>query len=273
MPSVAVNNTVLWYSDEGQGDPVLVIHGAGSDGRIWAKDLAPLTSTHRVIAYSRRGYPGSGPPVADWKVHGEDAAALITSLDVAPVAVVAHSAGSMVALELAVRHAELVDRLVLLEPAFGSQRNVTPKLAAAFVKTQTLRRLGRDRQAIDTWLSFSTSYRTGGSAYERMGEDRREVLRSNSEGIFSDLSSDDGTHNISVEDLRALRVPVTIITADLSPAFLQKTSASLRKYPAVVSSRTLKGAGHAMVFDQSVALHAELRRALGAPTTSAPIIH
>jgi len=274
MPSVAVNHTTLWYSDKGQGDAVLVVHGAGSDGRIWAKDLRPLASTHRVIAYNRRGYPGSGRPVADWKVHAEDAAALITSLDVAPIAVVAHSAGSIVALELAVKHPELLRRLVLLDPAFGSRRNVTPKLATAFVKTQMLRRLGCERRALDTWLRFATSYRTGGSAFQRMGEDRRDVLRSNAEGIFSDLSSHDGTRNITVGDLRALRVPVTIITAELSPTFLQKTSASLAKYPPTVTTRGLNGAGHAMAFDQSAALHTELRRSLGRPpTTSVPTIH
>jgi len=262
MPSVAVNGTDLWYSSEGAGDVVLVIHGAGSDGRMWAKDLAPLVSTHRVIAYNRRGFPGSGPAVADWKVHAEDAAALITSLDVAPVAVVAHSAGSIVALELAVRRPERVSRLVLLDPAFASRRNVTPKLAAAFVKTRMLRRFGRDRQALDTWLRFATSYRTGGSAFERMAEDRRELLRSNAEGIFSDLSSDDGSRHISDEDLASIRVPVTIITADLSPSFLQKTSPSLAKRLPAVSTRTLQGAGHAMAFDQSEALLAELRRAL-----------
>jgi pimeloyl-ACP methyl ester carboxylesterase len=271
MPSVALHGTTFWYSDEGQGDAVLVVHGGGSDGRIWAKDLTPLASTHRVIAYNRRGFPGSGPPVADWKAHGEDAAALITSLDVAPVAVVGHSAGSIVALELAVRRPQLVSGLVLLDPAFAARRNVTPRLAATFVKMQILRRLGRDQQALDTWLRFATSYRTGGSAFERMAEDRRELLRSNAEGIFSDLSSDDGSGNISAEDLKALRVPVTIITAELSPSFLQKTSASLAKYPTAVTSRTLKGAGHAMVFDQSAALHAELRRALSsAPAASAP---
>jgi 3-oxoadipate enol-lactonase len=214
--------------------------------------------------------PRTGPPVADWSVHTEDAAALITSLDVAPVAVVGHSAGSIVALELAVRRPELVSRLVLLDPAFASRRNVTPKLASTFVKMQMLRRLGRDRQALDTWLRFATSYRTGGSAFERMAEDRRELLRSNAEGIFSDLSSDDGSRNIGAEDLASIRVPVTIITADLSPSFLQKTSASLAKRLPAVSTRTLQGAGHAMVFDQSEALLADLRRALEGASATTP---
>jgi len=261
MPSAALNGTDLWYSDEGAGDVVLVIHGAGSDGRMWAKDLAPLARTHRVIALNRRGYLGSGPAVTDWRVHGDDAAQLVDSLDVAPLAVVGHSAGSIVALDLAVRRPELVSSLVLLDPAFGTRRNITPKLAAGFLKVQLLRRLGRERQAIDSWLRFATSYRTGGSAFERMPEERRELLRGNASGVFADLASGDGSH-IHNEDLASIRAPVTIVTAELSPSFLQKTSASLAKLLPAARTRTLQGAGHAMAFDQSEALLAELQRTL-----------
>ena len=269
MPSIAVNGTDLWYSDEGAGDVVLVIHGAGSDGRMWAKDLVPLSRTHRVIALNRRGFPGSGTAIRDWRVHGDDTAGLVEELDVAPVAVVAHSAGSIVALDLAVRRPELVGSLVLLDPAFGTRRSITPKLAAIFVKVQLLRRLGRERHAIDTWLRFATSYRTGGSAFERMPEERRELLRSNASGVFADMASGDGSH-IREEDLASIRAPVTIITADLSPSFLQKTSASLAKRLPAVTARTLEGAGHAMMFDRSEALLAELRRALDGASTTAP---
>jgi lipase len=185
----------------------------------------------------------------------------VDSLDVAPVAVVAHSAGSIVALDLAVRRPELVSSLVLLDPAFHTRRNITPKLAAVFLKVRLLLRLGRDRQAIDTWLRFASSYRTGGSAFERMSEERRELLRGGASGVFADFASGDGSH-IHKEDLASIRAPVTIITAELSPSFLQKTSASLVKRLPAVTCRTLQGAGHAMVFDQPEALLAELRRAL-----------
>lgn len=269
MSSVFVNGTDLWYSDEGTGDGVLVIHGAGSDGRMWAEDLAPLARTHRVIALNRRGYLGSGPAVKDWRVHGDDAAQLVDSLDAAPVAVVGHSAGSIAALDLAVRRPELVRSLVLLDPAFGTRHNITPKLAAIFLKVQLLRRLGRERQAIDTWLRFATSYRTGGSAFDHMPEERRELLRGNASGVFADLASGDGSH-IHKEDLASIRAPVTIITAELSPSFLQKTSASLAKHLPTVTVRTLQGAGHAMAFDRSEALLAELHRALDGIAETAP---
>jgi non-heme chloroperoxidase len=268
MSSVQVNGTDLWYNDQGEGDAVLVIHGGGNDGRMWATDLAPLVSTHRIITINRRGYPGSGPATNDWKVHADDAAAFIMSLDIAPAVVVAHSAGAIVALDLATRRPELVRQLVLLDPAVGLRSNVTPQLAFAFAKMHVLRRLGRDRQALDTWLRFATSYSTGSSAFERMGKDRRERLRTNRDGIFADLSTIRGS-DIRRQALMSMRVPVTIVTAELSPSFLQKASTSLARHTPAVTTRTLQGAGHAMSYDQPTALIAELRQALTSASPAA----
>lgn len=268
MPSVSVNDTDLWYSVQGTGDVVLVVHGGGNDGRMWASDLVPLASTHRVITINRRGYAGSGPAVHDWSVHGDDAAAFVTSLDLAPVAVVGHSAGAIVALDLAVRYPDLVSQVVLLDPAVGVPSNITPRLALTFAKVQVLRRLGRKQQALDTWLRFATSYTTGGSAFERMGDDRRERLRDNRDGIFADLASRRGA-DIASQALRSVRAPVTIVTAQLSPVFLQKISRSLAQRIPGATTRTLQGAGHAMSYDQPATLIGELQRALSATQASA----
>ena len=50
----------LWFSDAGSGPPLLFVHGGGSDGKMWAEDLAPLTDHCRIVTYNRRGYPDSG---------------------------------------------------------------------------------------------------------------------------------------------------------------------------------------------------------------------
>ncbi len=267
MPPTPATNSDLWHSDEGSGPAVLVIHGAGSNGRMWATDLEPLTQSHRLITFNRRGYPGSGAAPRDWRAHAADAAELVESLDVAPVAVVAHSSGAIAALELAVCRPELVGSLVLLDPAFGAAHNLTPAFAGAVVKARLLWLVGRRRRAIDGWLRFVTSYSTGGSAFERMGEERREALRANAEGVFADLASGDGSH-IGAAELTSIRAPVNIITATLSPAFLQKTSAALAKRLQSATTRSLPGAGHAMAFDQPDELLAELRIALDRASSS-----
>ncbi len=267
MSPTPATNSDLWHSDEGSGPAVLVIHGAGSNGRMWATDLEPLTQSHRLITFNRRGYPGSGAAPRDWRAHAADAAELVESLDVAPVAVVAHSSGAIAALELAVCRRELVGSLVLLDPAFGAAHNLTPAFAGAVVKARLLWLVGRRRRAIDGWLRFVTSYSTGGSAFERMGEERREALRANAEGVFADLASGDGSH-IGAAELASIRAPVNIVTATLSPAFLQKTSAALAKCLPSATTRSLPGAGHAMAFDQPDELLAELRLALDGASSS-----
>ncbi len=258
---IDVDGTRLECVDGGAGDAVLVIHGAGSDGRIWAEDLEPLARSHRLVTYSRRGYGGSGPGAADWRVHSADAAALIIVLGLGPATVVAHSAGSIVALDLVARRPHLVRQLVLLDPAFGARRP-SFRLVRAFLAVRLLSLSGSPRRAIDGWMRFVTGYPTGGSAFERMGVQRREAIRANADGIFADLASGDGSALVSDAQLADIRIPVTVITGRLSPAFLTRASQALLLRMPGARARILEGAGHALAFDQPGALIDELTGAL-----------
>jgi len=272
--SVVADTSAGWLAGQSTADAWRVlmdgtwIAGMAETFRALADAGVSLLLGHRLITFNRRGYPGSGAAPRDWRAHAADAAELVESLDVAPVAVVAHSSGAIAALELAVCRPELVGSLVLLDPAFGAAHNLTPAFAGAVVKARLLWLVGRRRRAIDGWLRFVTSYSTGGSAFERMGEERREALRANAEGVFADLASGDGSH-IGAAELASIRAPVNIITATLSPAFLQKTSAALAKRLPSATTRSLPGAGHAMAFDQPDELLAELRIALDASSSPA----
>src|SRR5437879_5516900 len=48
------NGISLHYLDRGIGVPVVFVHGALDDYRIWQDQIAPFSRGHRVIAYSRR---------------------------------------------------------------------------------------------------------------------------------------------------------------------------------------------------------------------------
>jgi pimeloyl-ACP methyl ester carboxylesterase len=84
-----------------------------------------LAGDHRVIAYNRRGYPGSGEPISDWVRHREDAAALLEELEAAPATIMGNNAGGIVALDLAVHRPELVSTLVLIDPAVYARKHTT----------------------------------------------------------------------------------------------------------------------------------------------------
>jgi pimeloyl-ACP methyl ester carboxylesterase len=103
------------YAEQGNGEPVLVLHGifGGCDaGLLGARDLC---DDRRVIAVSRFGYLGSDrQPNATSEDQADALAELLVALDLDAVDVVAISAGATAGLQLALRHPDRVKHLVVL---------------------------------------------------------------------------------------------------------------------------------------------------------------
>lgn len=117
----ATDGTAIRAYVQGEGLPVLLVHGACTDSGFFAKVAGNLALKRRVISYDRRGYgesPAGREAPFDMATQVEDAAVILEELAHGEAtAVVAHSAGCCVALELATRRPDLVSSLVLHEPA------------------------------------------------------------------------------------------------------------------------------------------------------------
>jgi pimeloyl-ACP methyl ester carboxylesterase len=116
-----VDAATLSYVEQGQGVPVVFVHGAISDHRTWDAQRDPTARKYRYIAFDQR-YFGPAPWPDDGKqfsvaTHANDLAAFLRQLDAGPVHLVAWSYGASVVLVLAVQHPELVRSLFLYEPA------------------------------------------------------------------------------------------------------------------------------------------------------------
>lgn len=109
---------VIEYGREGQGRPVLLIHGAGGgydQGLFVGREL--FGSGHEVIAPSRFGYLRSGlPEDPQPHIQADAFAALLDHLKVPSAIVLGISAGAPSAIELALRHPEHVCALILIVP-------------------------------------------------------------------------------------------------------------------------------------------------------------
>lgn len=116
MPFAEVNGVSLYYETAGSGPSVLFVGGTGGDLRQRPSVLeGPLARRHTVLAYDQRGLGRSEKrdEAVGMGDFAEDAAALVAHIGLERVAVVGVSFGGMVAQELAIRHPQLVDRLVL----------------------------------------------------------------------------------------------------------------------------------------------------------------
>ncbi|MEV8271667.1 alpha/beta hydrolase [Microbacterium sp. NPDC077184] len=87
----------LFYTDQGSGQPVVLIHGFPLNGESWGKQQAALLEAgYRVIAYDRRGF-GASTKVAsglDYDTFAADLHALLEDLDLRDVVLVGFSMGT-----------------------------------------------------------------------------------------------------------------------------------------------------------------------------------
>jgi pimeloyl-ACP methyl ester carboxylesterase len=120
MPTITANGAELYYEVRGIGPSLLLIHGGGGDAGTVTKLAQSLAQDFTVVVYDRRGLSRSRRP-KEWRQtsiaeQADDAAGLVAALGAAPAAVVGHSLGALIALELLLRHPELVRRAALLDP-------------------------------------------------------------------------------------------------------------------------------------------------------------
>jgi len=104
------------YEQAGSGPPLVLVHGAVSDSRVWKWQLDPLSERFTVVAWDAPGCGQSADPDESFRLpdYAHVLAEFIAALGLEPAHVLGHSFGSALALELATRHPTLVASLVLV---------------------------------------------------------------------------------------------------------------------------------------------------------------
>ncbi|OED45939.1 alpha/beta fold hydrolase [Leisingera sp. S232] len=106
--------------ENGQGAPVVLIHGVGMQAAAWGPQIEALCLTHQVIALDMPGHGGSAP-LPGWADLPEYVAWLhevLQALDLGPVSLAGHSMGALIAGGYAVSQPEDTARVALLNGVF-----------------------------------------------------------------------------------------------------------------------------------------------------------
>ena len=163
--TIATNGTKLFVRVGGQGPAIVLLHGFGESGDMWAPLAADLARDHTVIVPDLRGMGLSDHPASGYekKNEGEDIAGVLDTLHIGRVDVVGHDIGNMVAYAFTAGHPDRVTKLVLMEaplPGVGPWDEIlkSPLLWHFRFGGPDMERLvaGRERIYLDRfWNDFS----------------------------------------------------------------------------------------------------------------------
>jgi pimeloyl-ACP methyl ester carboxylesterase len=274
--TAAIDGTALAYREQGEGEPVVFVHGSASDLRSWEQQLPAIGASHRAIAYSRRyarPNPDIEPGVDDEMLpHVDDLAALLRVLDAAPAHLVGHSWGAFICLLTAIRHPELVRSLVLAEPPVLSLYISTPPRARELVPLLARRprtaltilafgartiapanrafRRGADERALQIFASGVL----GREWYERLPEARWQQARENVNTVRVQLLGS-GFPPLSDEDVRGVAASALLITGERSPAYLLRLTDRLQQLLPNAERAEIAGASHGMTEEEPGAVN------------------
>jgi len=225
--TILANGVGLTYVEQGDGDPVVFVHGSTGDFRGWLDHLALAADRYQAIAYSRRGhYPNAWP--ADYsactpEAHASDLAALITALGYGPVHLVGHSYGALVSLVVAVQRPELVRTLVLGEPPLFSWLTATPAgeaLLAAFQGDvwERARRVCQQGE-LEAGMRIFIDGVIGEGAFNQCPAPVQAEIMDNAAEMMVELDTPPDTFfsTLSREDVRGVSMPTLLLSGELSP--------------------------------------------------------
>jgi pimeloyl-ACP methyl ester carboxylesterase len=251
------NGVQLHTVHEGQGTPLIFIHGAMGDWRSWAAQWAAFTPHFDCISYSRRySFPNHNPmPSPD---HGalheaQDLQLLMDAMGIERAVLVGSSYGAFTALALAVQAPERVQAVVAVEPPMMKYAHRSPEgsaVAEAFRRdviepANAAFRAGEDERA----AQIMTGGINGGKSAVNTGTAMERRLQNLRAMKMLALSSDEFPW-LSPEQLSSLSMPVLLLagrqTQPVHQAIFQNVCTAMPQ----ARHGWVDGAGHGVTREQ-----------------------
>lgn len=252
MATAESNGVELYYEQVGEGDRLVMTHGAWTDGRTWHALTERLADRFEVVTWDRRGHSRSsnGNGAGSCRQDASDLAGLIEHLGGSPVHVVGNSAGGNVVLNLVTMREDLVRSAAVHEPGpFGLLVETgDPDLEALVQHEKTtsahaeeLIAVGEHREAAKY---FVDEIAVGPGAWAQFPEELRSILTANAATVADDLRDGWDADSVDVEALAVSPVPLLISSGTESPRMEAAAAAELSRRLPAARLEVIEGAGH-----------------------------
>lgn len=205
---VDVNGMKMYYEVSGEGEPLVVLHGAYMNIPSMGAIIPKLAETHKVYAVELQGHgrttdidrPITYPNLAD------DVAAFMDAIDLKKADVFGYSMGAVAGLQLAIRHSEKVNKLAAASVGYDAE-GWQPEFKA-FIPQMTVEMF--------VGMPFAEDYRKLAAKPDGFPDLVKKLIQLEKEPMAWEA------------DVKALKTPVLIIAGDADVATLEHTVAFFR---------------------------------------------
>lgn len=174
---VAVNGVELYYEVHGEGPPLVMLHGGVNPSDMFGAPQAEMAETHQVYAIHLRGHGLSTDADEPWSYEqmADDVAALLGELEIESADFMGWSLGGGVAFQTAIRHPEVVGRLVVISmnvradgnyPEIQAEFEAMPELATEYAEGVAASPLAELYPAIDWEVMFRKTGEMNQGSYD-----------------------------------------------------------------------------------------------------------
>ena len=253
--NMVFNNIELAYTDEGQGFPLVFIHGFPLSRGAWSKQVEAFKANYRVLAPDLRGLgesePSAGP--VSMSSYANDVQELLKRLGTGPVVLVGHSMGGYVALEFARAFPDLLRGLVLVGTKAGPD---SPEAAAS---RRTAAEEVRQKGPSVVVEAMAAKMLSTSNVDEAMAATVRGLMASaRSEGIIGALLGM-AERSDAAAWIGKIHVPTLVIAGCDDTVISPSESESLAKSIPGAKLKLIPGAGHLVAFEKPEPFNEALR--------------
>jgi pimeloyl-ACP methyl ester carboxylesterase len=230
----------LYYEVEGDGVPMVLVHGHALDARMWDEQVPALADVARIVRYDARGFGRSTRDAATSYSHADDLWQLLDHLEIRDAVLVGMSMGGRTVVEAALAAPERVRALVLLDALLDG----VPWDPASSRGMQAIREaldIGDLAEAKAAWLRhdfFGPAQRRPEVAL------RLSEMIADYPGVNWTSADPQEPHPDSIELLGTIAAPTTVVVAELDvPCFHDMSDVLAERIPGA-RKVTVPGVGH-----------------------------
>ncbi len=247
-----VNGYEMAYTEQGQGIPLILVHGTLGDYRNWEPLIPQFSNHYRTISVSlRHAYPepwdGKGNDAALVQ-HAADLTAFIQALGAGPVHLLGHSRGGAVVLVAVSAHPELARTVILADPAplvtlLPNRPEVQSAESQRIAMSQSMNERFREGD-LDGGAALWINGVGGPGAWDAASPASRSVWRANA--WTAKTLADDDRQSFGCNDAARISAPVLLVTGDRSPPIYGYMQEALLPCLKHVQITVIPNAGHGM---------------------------